>query len=119
MIKVYKNLYFGLACLACLCILIQVYFAGVGVFQDYTYWNIHKSFSLFKYIYLVMFIIGILGKIPKSLTWSALILFALTNVQYYTAHGFLASLHVVFPFIIFGLNLIIIRNALKHLKQDV
>ncbi|MEK4301402.1 DUF6220 domain-containing protein [Oceanobacillus sp. FSL W8-0428] len=114
--SIYQNLYLGLSCLAFLCILIQVYLAGIALFQDYTYWNIHKAFSLFKYIYLVMFIIGLLGKIPKSLTWYALILFTVANVQYYTAHGFLAFLHVILPFIIFSLNFIVIRNTLKLAK---
>ncbi|GGP10667.1 DUF6220 domain-containing protein [Oceanobacillus neutriphilus] len=112
-----QNLYLGLACLAFLCILIQVYFAGIALFQDYTYWNIHKAFSLFKYIYLAMFIVGLLGKMPKSLTWYALILFAVANLQYYTAHGFLASFHVILPFVIFSLNFIIIRNTLKLVKR--
>src|SRR5690625_2300627 len=110
------NIYFGLSCLALLCILTQVYLAGVAVFQDYTYWEIHKSFALFKYIYLVMFIVGLLGKLPKSFTWLSLIIFAIANIQYYTAHGFLASLHVVIPFLIFWLNLVIIRKAYKTLK---
>lgn len=64
-----------------------------------------------------MFMVGLLGKIPNSLTWYALILFAVANVQYYTAHGFLASLHVILPFVIFSLNFIIIRNTLKLARE--
>ena len=96
--KILLNTYFGLALIALICILAQVYFAGVAVFQDYEYWEIHKTFALFKYIYLVMFIVGLIGRLPKGLTWLSLLIFAIANVQYYTAHGFLAALHVVIPF---------------------
>lgn len=103
--------YMGLSFLAFLCILIQVFLAGVAVFQDYTYWDFHKTFSLFKYIYFVAFIIALLGRLPKLLTWSAFILFAAANLQYYTAHGFLAPLHLVLPFFIFWLNIVIIKKS--------
>src|SRR5699024_12195451 len=102
--------------LAFLCILIQVFLAGVAIFQVYSYWEIHKSFALFKYIYFVMFIVGLVGKLPKNLIWLSIAIFAIANVQYYTTHGFLASLHVVIPFLIFWLNLVIIRKAYKTLK---
>ena len=114
--KNFLKLYLVLSGLALLSILIQVYLAGVAVFQDYTYWDIHKSFALFKYIYFVMFIVGLVGKLSKNLTWLSLAIFAIANIQYYTAHGFLASLHVVIPFLIFWLNLVIIRKAYKTLK---
>lgn len=114
--KNFIKVYLVLSGLALLSILIQVFLAGVALFQDYTYWEMHKSFALFKYIYLFMFIVGLTGKLPKNLTWLAFVIFAVANIQYYTAHGFLASLHVVIPFLIFWLNLVIMRNAYKSLK---
>src|SRR5690554_1736854 len=105
-----KNLlkiYLVLNWLAFLSIFIQVFLAGVALFQDYSFWEIHKSFALFKYLYFVMFIVGLIGKLPRNLTWLSIAIFAVANVQYYTAHGFLASLHVVIPFLIFWINLVI------------
>lgn len=110
------KLYLLLSGLSFISILIQVYLAGVAVFQDYTYWELHRSFALFKYIYFVMFIVGLVGKLPKNLTWLSFALFAVANIQYYTAHGFLASLHVVIPFLIFWLNLVVMRDAYKTVK---
>lgn len=116
--KILLKTYFGLSCVEMICILAQVYFAGVAVFQDYDYWEIHRSFALFKYIYLVIFIVGLIGKLPKHLTWLSLLIFGIANVQYYTAHGFLESLHVVIPFLIFWLNIVVIRNSFKKIKDN-
>jgi hypothetical protein len=114
--KNFLKIYLFLSWLAFLCILIQVFLAGVAIFQVYSYWEIHKSFALFKYIYFVMFIVGLVGKLPKNLIWLSIAIFAIANVQYYTAHGFLASLHVVIPFLIFWINLVLIRKAYEALK---
>ncbi|PAV28288.1 hypothetical protein CIL05_18140 [Virgibacillus profundi] len=114
--KSFLKVYLVLSWLAFLSILIQVFLAGVAIFQDYSYWEIHKSFALFKYIYIAMFIVGLVGKLPKNLIWLSIAIFAVANVQYYTAHGFLASLHVVIPFLIFWINLVLIRKAYEALK---
>lgn len=119
--KGFLHIYIGLSCVAFICILIQVFLAGVAVFQNFSYWEAHKTFALFKYMYVVLFIVCLLGKLPKDLTWLAFILFAVVNLQYYTAHGFFGALHVVIPFLIFWLNVVMIRksfNMIKYFKNE-
>lgn len=114
--KNFLTIYLILSGLAFLSIFIQLLLAGIAFTQDYTYWEMHKTFALFKYIYLIMFTIGLIGKLPKNLAWLAFILFAIANIQYYTAHGFLPFLHVVIPLVIFWLNLEAIRKSYKVYK---
>jgi hypothetical protein len=112
----YLTIYLILSGSAFLCIFIQILLAGIAFTQDYTYWELHKTFALFKYIYLIIFIVGLVGKLPKTQIWLAIILFAIANIQYYTAHGFLPFLHVVIPLVIFWLNLEAVRKTFKFYR---
>jgi len=104
--------YLILAWLILICVVVQVFLAGMAMFEDSEAWVWHRKFvHLFEYITVVMFILGIIGKLPRSLTWGSLGLFALFNIQYYTAHGIAGALHPVLALVVFSGSLALARGS--------
>ncbi|KGA98109.1 hypothetical protein AJ85_18500 [Alkalihalobacillus alcalophilus ATCC 27647 = CGMCC 1.3604] len=115
--------YFIFVCLALLAVLFQILIAGVALFENYSYWELHKAFAHFKYVYMLLFVIALFLKKHKTLIWLPLILFILANAQYYTAHGYIAALHVVIPIFITLLTVKLTFNSyqlfiLKKVKEQ-
>jgi hypothetical protein len=99
-----------------ICVVIQVFIAGMAVFVDPANWNLHTTFvHIFELLPLVMLVLAFIGGLPRTLKWLSVGLFVLILVQYATAIGFSASLvaaiHPVNALVIFWLAVFTTRRA--------
>ncbi|WP_152397796.1 DUF6220 domain-containing protein [Paenibacillus cellulositrophicus] len=101
-----------------ICIVVQVYLAGMAVFGHSAAWEWHRTFvHMFEYISVILFILGIVGKLSWRMTWGSLGLFLLFNIQYYTAHGFGGALHPVLALVLFWGAIALARSSYPFLKH--
>ena len=87
------------------CVLVQVYVAGMAVFVDSAHWSLHATFvHVFEPLLVVALLLGLLGRLPRPLKAAPVGLFVLVSVQYATASVFgslVAAIHPVNAVIIF------------------
>ena len=103
-----------LAWILLICIVIQVYLAGMAIFENPVNWGRHRTFvHMFEYITVLMFVLGFIGRLPRKMVWGSLGVFAIFNIQYYTAHGFAGALHPVLSLILFWGSLTLARHSHK------
>jgi len=113
-----SKIYFYLAIAISLCVIIQMFLAGAGLFNDASYWKGHTLFvHIFQYLYIILFLIALIAKMGKMLTLSPLALFVLCNIQYFTAYGFWPALHVVIPLAIFAWSLYLILKSFEVIRK--
>lgn len=102
-----RRIYAALAWLTFVCIVVQVFLAGLGTFADSADWKLHTTFvGYFEYVPVVMFILSFFGRIRGWLRWSGLVLYALItfqhmSVQAFSGIGALAALHTVVALALF------------------
>jgi hypothetical protein len=74
----------AVAALFTVCVVIQVFLAGLGVFESPAAFITHREFGyLFGWLTLVMLVLALVGRAPRRITGSAvliLVLFALQSV---------------------------------------
>ncbi len=120
--KTMRTLYVVLAWLFALCILIQVFLAGLSIFSSATYWRSHISFAhLFEYLPFFLFLLALLGRLPRAITLLSLLLVVQFALQYAFIESagslgiaVLAAFHPVNPIIMFWIALYIARRASAH-----
>lgn len=105
-------------------VLIQVYLAGMAVFMDPTYWDLHTTFvHILELIPAIMLVLAALGRFLWKMKLLPVGLFALIIVQYATAIGFsgsvVAALHPVIALVLFGLAAITTRKSWHALSELV
>ncbi|WP_152392969.1 DUF6220 domain-containing protein [Paenibacillus guangzhouensis] len=101
-----------------ICIVVQVYLAGMALFGNPEAWNWHRTFvHMFEYISVILFFLGIFGKLSRWMIWGSLGLFLLFNIQYYTAHGIAGALHPVLALVLFWGSLALVRSSYPFLKR--
>lgn len=87
------------------CVLVQVYIAGMAVFIDPESWEFHRVFvRLFDPLLILLLIVAFLGKFPRSLKAIPIGLLLLVIVQYETASMFgslVAAIHPVNAVVMF------------------
>ena len=97
------------------CVLAQVYAAGMAVFVDPANWQLHATFvHLFEPLLLLWFVLGFAGRLPRRLKLVPVGLFVLVSVQYATASMFgslVAALHPVNALMIFVVALVATRRG--------
>lgn len=98
-----------------LCVLVQIYVAGMAVFVDPANWSLHATFvHVFEPLLVVVLLLGLLGRLPRLLKAAPVSLFALVSAQYATAHLFgslVAAIHPVNAVAIFGVAAVAARRA--------
>lgn len=114
--------YVVVAGLFVVCVLIQVFIAGMAVFVDPENWSLHANFvHVFEFLPLVMLVLAFLGRLSQGLKLLPAVLFVLLIVQYATALGFsdsvVAALHPVNALVIFGIAVMAIRRAWRALSE--
>lgn len=74
--------YFWFGCLFALGVVIQVFLAGAGIFAAGNMWPVHAMFGSMLAIFpIVLFILALVGHLPKFAIWSSVILFVLVGLQ--------------------------------------
>jgi hypothetical protein len=93
--KVVRYVYIAVAWLAVVSFLATIYVAGMAVFVDQSYWEIHKGFGYtVGWIVPIFILLGLLSWIPRRLTaWMAAML------VFYIVHTLLPPLQEDLPWI--------------------
>jgi hypothetical protein len=106
--KYSRTLFFLLAWILLLGIVIQVSLAGLAIFVDGAFWKTHTAIiNVIEFIPALMFIFGSAGGIPRWYKAWSFVLFIFINFQYYTTFGWLGAIHSAFALIIFMISLYI------------
>lgn len=107
--------YVLLAGVFAVCVLVQVYVAGMAVFVDPENWSLHATFvHVFEPMLLPLLAVALLGRVPRRLKLAPVGLFALVSVQYATASMFgsaVAAIHPVNAVVIFVVAAAAARRA--------
>lgn len=106
--------YFILASIFIICIIIQVFIAGMAIFENPVNWGRHTAFvHIFEYVPMVMVILSFLGRLPWRITWGSLGLFILIVVQYATAHGLAPAFHTVIALVLFLWSYVLVWRSFQ------
>jgi hypothetical protein len=110
-----------LALIFMICVVTQVFLAGMAVFVDQN-WKPHTSFvRIFQFIPILMFAVSFIGRIPNRLRWSSFGLIIMIILQYVTAKAFsgiwVAAFHPVIAIFMFWNALMIVKQSLKWFKE--
>jgi hypothetical protein len=104
------------------CVLIQVYIAGMAVFIDPANWDLHTTFiHVFELIPAILLVLALLGKLSYILKLLPIVLFSLILVQYAIAHRFgslVGAIHPVNALVIFWIGIITTRMAWRTLSEQ-
>ncbi|QED45981.1 DUF6220 domain-containing protein [Cytobacillus dafuensis] len=107
--------FFLLALILLICIVAQVYLAGMAIFEDPVNWGRHRIFvHMFEYISILMFFLGFIGRLPWKMIWGSFGMFALCNIQYYTAHGIAGALHPVLALVLFWVSFTLAWSSYRY-----
>ena len=116
-----RVLFVIVAYLLALCILIQVFLAGLSIFGSPTFWALHTTFvRYFGSLPLLLIILAVSGRTRHALVWFSLLLEVLIGLQYafvYLPVSAIAALHPVNAVIMFWITISVARRAMKLLKQ--
>ncbi|SEC81781.1 DUF6220 domain-containing protein [Paenibacillus sp. GP183] len=96
------------------CVILQVFFAGLGVFVNADYLQLHRAFAnYFELASVLMFLLSFLGRIRGGLRWLTLGLFALTSLQHLTLQfpGFLPAIHTIDALLLFGISMHLMKRS--------
>ncbi len=106
-----------------ICVLIQVFLAGMAVFVNPANWGWHITFiHFFELIPLFMLLAGWLGRVGKKMMWQTVGVFGLIFVQYLTANlrpalPALAALHPVTAIPLAALAYTLMVNSWKSISS--
>jgi hypothetical protein len=117
--QVGRFIYLLLAWAFLICILVQVFIAGMATFSDSTDWGLHKSFvKIFALVPLVMFLLTFVGSIQGRIRWISLLLFVLVIFQFLTVQVFssisaITALHPMIALLLFWGSITTVKRAKK------
>lgn len=106
-----------------ICILIQVFLAGLAIFVSKGQWADHELFvRYFGLIPIIMLILSFFGKTAKGYKWQCFGLFLMIILQYVTAGlsntiPYISALHPIFALILFWRALVIAQESTIMLKS--
>ena len=112
LVRLARILYALLSSVFFACVLVQVFFAGVGAFG--ADWDLHLTFvHLFGALPVLMIPMGFVGRLSWGSRLLPALLVVLIGVQYATANSAVpaAALHPVNALLIFWVGLLVARQA--------
>jgi hypothetical protein len=119
--RVMRVLYVVFAWLLALCLLIQVFLAGLAIFGTRSLITLHTTFvHYFEFLPILLIILALLGRTRHALVWFSLLLQVQIELQYFFAHfpvSVVAALHPVNAVIMFWLTIHVARRGMKFLQQ--
>jgi len=113
-----------LAQLFAVCIMIQVFLAGLALFWDSEQWASHTGFSRFLLLPpVLMLIASFIARLPVSLRWSSVGLIVMLILMGVTANvasnaGVVAALHPVIAFLMFGATMTVVRKTSALMQAE-
>ncbi|WP_407690646.1 DUF6220 domain-containing protein [Salinibacillus xinjiangensis] len=103
-------------------IIIQIFFAGMGLFVQGN-WGYHTNFiHFFEFIPLILFVLSFFSKTLKTLRWQCLALYFMIVLQYITivfsgSIPYLPAFHLVIASLLFWRSLVTASTAVKLVKM--
>lgn len=117
-VKVGRIIYLILAMLFTLCILVQLYLAGMAIFMNPAAWLRHMMFvHLFGFnLPIFMLLFAFVGALPRWAYWQLFGILVSIFLMYFTANmrtafPWIGPLHVVIAISLFGLSCLIVIKA--------
>jgi hypothetical protein len=106
------------------CIVLQVFFAGLGALADPAYWALHRAFGpVIGFIPLALLPVGLVGRLPWRMVGLTALLFPLFVMQFiflYAPLGLgvveLRALHAVNALVLFWAGAHLARRAIGLLR---
>jgi hypothetical protein len=117
-IRIVRFVYGFLAAGYLVCVILQVFFAGLGIFVDSNNLELHRTFAnYFEFASIIMFLLSFAGRIKGSLRWLPLGLFVLTSLQHMSIQfsGMLPAIHTVDALLLFWISLHLTKRSLSWL----
>ena len=115
-----RILYSVFAWLFALCLLIQVFLAGLSIFVSASLISLHVSFvHLFEFVPLLLLIFSLLARFPRVIPWLSLLLIVQIASQYALIQipvPYLAAFHPVNAVIMFWVTLYVARRSMTANK---
>jgi hypothetical protein len=119
--RVMRVLYVVVAWLLALCLLIQVFLAGLAIFGSPSLLTLHTTFiHYFEFLPFLLIILALLGRTRHALVWLSLLLQVQIEIQYFFAHApasVVAALHPVNAVIMFWITIHVARRGMAFVKQ--
>lgn len=114
--------YLILASFFVICVLAQIYIAGMAVFVDPANWSLHTTFvHAFVPMLFILFVLALIGRLPRSLKVAPVGLFLLVAIQYMTAamYGTLvAAIHPVNAVVIVLVSALAVQQTWKQISTS-
>jgi Family of unknown function (DUF6220) len=113
------------AALFAVCAVIQVFLAGLGVFDDPGAFATHRDFGyLFGWLTLIVLVLALVGRLPRRITGMSallLLLFALQSALVALRPGLpaVAALHPLNGFAILGLAILTARASWAFSREPI
>jgi hypothetical protein len=118
-IRLVRFVYGLLAAVYLACVVLQVFFAGLGLFVNSSDLQLHRVFAnYFEFGSVLLFALSFAGRIRGRLRWLPLGLFALTSLQHMTVRtftGLLPALHTVDALLLFWIALHLTQRSWRWL----
>jgi hypothetical protein len=124
MVRGARLAFLGVAWLFVACIVVQVFLAGLGVFEDPAAFVTHREFGyLFGLLTIVLVVLALVGRLPRAFVgWSALVfgLFFLQSVfvALRTSAPVIAALHPLNGFLILLIAVGLARRARAYTRVE-
>jgi hypothetical protein len=119
--RVMRVLYVVVAWVLALCLLIQVFLAGLGIFGSPSLLTLHTTFvHYFEFLPILLIILALLGRTRHALVWLSLLLQVQIELQYFFAHfpvPVVAALHPVNAVLMFWITIHVARRGMRFLQQ--
>ncbi len=120
-VRAMRGLYIGFIWLFALCLAVQFFLAGMGVFAGASWFDAHAGFAfLFEFITIILLILSLLGRFPRAIPLYSLLLIGLFVLQYvFVELGrglnvlFIAAFHPVNAVAIFWVTIYVARRAMR------
>lgn len=124
-IRVGRFIFLTLTTLFTLCILVQVYLAGMAIFGNPGAWVKHMKFvHLFGFnLPILMVIFAVVGSMPRWVYWNIFGVFVSTFLMYFTANIYsilplMGPIHPVLAILLFVLSCSIIKKTWSLINNN-
>jgi hypothetical protein len=102
----------------------QVFLAGMSIFFDATWWQVHMTMAFFiEWLPIVMIALAFVGRLPRAFALSSVLLLGLILLQYVfvevaaqTGVRWIAAFHPVNALVMFAVGLILFQKARRTLR---
>jgi hypothetical protein len=114
-----RRIYLVIVWIFAICVAIQAFLAGMGVFVSPVNWALHKNFvHLFELLPVLLFILALVGQMPGTFRWLPVLMFVMLAAQYATAQisksagmEILGAFHPVIAVLLFWISTVLIRRT--------